>query len=447
MINIDDETYTLLKGKGKKNERIYYTEHFTFKTDESTLFPKKENKTFIEFEIDNIDYSNIDEPKKTFETVKGYMGNDFEKHEEAREELGTFLLEVINNYNLFIETISNYRNKLLEIKIDWRNKDKFIRNKYKNDYNKYINERKQLDIKLKNTCVSILQQLLYKIIRINPKLAMLRNYIGQYVYEFFEKYYKKFDSLKDDITQIKKKYPNISYKFNDTMTKKEYIQTDKFRHYTISLKQHDSIFYIYKGFCQFFFKLGNELYHGKNLIDNSFVSNNSCKGKKLSITETFLPVAKIEYKSKKPFKFTYEIQSLQDLFNVTIYQLSLSHQPIINCKNCGKYFIPPIEFDEKTGKSKRIRDDKLYCSEKCKSQYRNKHRDIQKEETTKYYEKLRKRYHNNPIYHKEHEKLKKLYHDCKSKQLDDEETMKLLTNFEETVKNIYTVKRGRPKKQ
>lgn len=447
MINIDDKIYTLVKCKVKKSGETYYKETITFKSDESSLFPEKKNKTFIEFEIDNIDYSNFDEPKRTFETVKGYIGNDFEDYEKTREELGTSLLEVINNYDFFMKNVINYRDKLLEAKIDWRNKDKFIRNKYKDNYKKYIDERKLLDIKLKNTCISILQQLLYKIIRKDPKLAMLRNYIGQYVYEFFERYYKHLEWLKDDITKRKKKYPNISYKFNDNMTERERRLTNRFRHSTISLKKYDSIFYIYKEFFNFFLKLGNEFYFSRKLIDNSFVSNNDNKGKKLSITEIFLPVAKIEYKAKKPFKFTYEIYSLQDLFSVTIYQLSLSHQPIINCKNCKKYFIPPIEFDEKTGKAKRIRNDRLYCSEKCKSQYRNRNRDIQKEETTRYYEKLRKRYHNNPIYHKEHEKLRKLYQDCKSKQIDDEEIMELLTNFEETVKSTYTVKRGRPKKQ
>lgn len=453
MLNIDDETYTLLKAKrtSKKNGKTYYVETFTFKSDETSLFPDKKNKTFIEFEIDNIDYSNSDEPKKTYEIVKGYIGNGFDKHKESKEELGTFLLEIMNNYDLFMKTILyDYKNKLFDAKDDWKIKNKIIRNKYKYDYNKYIEERQNIDIKLQKTLIAILQQLLYKLARINPKLGMLRNYIGEYVYEFFTKYPKSIESLRDDIDRIKKKYPNISYKLNNNLTKKEKIQADRLRYNTKLLYQRNSISYIFKKFCIFFSRLADEFRSGKKLIDNSFIYDDGKKDKKFSGIETTLPTAKIEYQienftSPKPFKFTYEIRSLKDLFDVTIYQLSLSHQAIIKCKNCEKYFIPPIEFNEKTGKSKKIRNDKVYCSYKCKWQYKSRNRS--KDAITIYYEKLRKRYNNNITYHEELEKLKTLYKDCKSKQLDDETIMKILTDFDENVKNTYSVKRGRPPKK
>ena len=453
MINIDDETYTLLKGKGKKNGKTYYTETFTFKSNETALFPNKKNKTFIEFEINNIAYLNPSEPKRTFEIVKGYIGNDFEKHEGSRENLGTFLLEVMNNYDLFMKTILyDYRNKLFDAKDDWRNKDKIIRNKYyKNDYNKYIIERQAIDIKLRKTLVSIFQQLLYKLVRINPKLGMLKNYVGQYVYEFFTEYPKGIEDLKGDINRIKKKYPNVSYKFANSLTEREQRQFNRLRHDIISLKRKNSIHYIFKRFCIFFSKLADEFRYGKKLIDNSFIYNGK-RGKKFSSIETTLPTVKIEYdtenfNSPPPFKYTYEIQSLKDLFDTTIYQLSLSHRPIIKCLNCGKYFIPPIEFNEKAGKNKRTRDDKIYCNDKCKMQYRNRNRNKSKETVSELYNKLRKRYKASPIYAKELVKLKDLYDYCKSNQLTYEETYKKLTDFEEAVKLKYNVKRGRPPKR
>ena len=108
----------------------------------------------------------------------------------------------------------------------------------------------------------------------------------------------------------------------------------------------------------------------------------------------------------------------------------------MKCKNCNEYFIPK-------------RTDQVFCTKKCKENYiyKNMRLGRDKEKVNLYYAKLRKRYNNNPTYHEELEKLKNLYQDCKSKQLDDEEIMKILTNFEETVKSTYTVKRGRPPKK
>lgn len=450
MINIDDEIYTLFKGKGKKNGETYIREIFTFKADETSLYPNSNNKTFVEFETDNINYSNSNKPKKTFETVKGYMGNDFEKHQESREELATFLLEVVNNYDLLTTTNLTYRNMLFDAKEDWRIKDKIIRNKYKYDYSKYVEERKQLDIKLKNTLVAILKKLLYKLARINPKLGILANYIGEYFQNCHEKYIQDIDYLEQRIARRKKRHHNLFYKLNDSLTEREQRIITANDNELKSLKRNKSVYSTFKIINSCFKKLLEEFHYVKKFIDNSFISTNKNKSKGFSFTETSLPSVKIEYmlddnfKSPKPFKYTYEIKNLRELLDITIYQLSLTHQPILKCKNCEKYFIPLIKFDEKLGKNKRIRDDMLYCSDNCKWQYKSKNRNV--EETTLYYEKLRKRYNANPTYHKELENLKALYQDCKSKQLDDEEIMRILTKFEKDVKSKYTVKRGRPKK-
>ena len=105
----------------------------------------------------------------------------------------------------------------------------------------------------------------------------------------------------------------------------------------------------------------------------------------------------------------------------------------MKCKYCGKYSVPE-------------RTDKMYCDIDCKQAYFRKQSEKNNTDIYIYYRELYNRYKNTKAYAPIFEEFKTLYKDCKSKQLDDEEIIRILTKFEKDVKSKYTVKRGRPKK-
>ena len=111
----------------------------------------------MEFEITNID--DIKEVQAVFETIntRGFLAskNTPKQPIHSAETVGTFLLEILNNFNKIKKNIlCNYMNLSSQAKQDWQNKNAVIQDNLKNDYDKYISERKILDTELKNTCYS-----------------------------------------------------------------------------------------------------------------------------------------------------------------------------------------------------------------------------------------------------------------------------------------------------
>lgn len=357
-----------------------------------------------------------------------------EKNIEFKEEpIGTFLLEILNNINKIENTIIESKNDIQRKKDIWRHKQRILKHTIKND-NEYTKQKRQLDTEFNTSCIKIVLNLKAKLTRINPKLSILNNFIYQALFDFDRNYSIHFKNSVDRISK-KEKFPKRVWYIHLKM-----------------LKQLETIHYIEaQMYLQIFSEIQTDLKDIKDLIEKSYFYDKAVKNNKYCGIESNLPICKLEYttknvKSPKIVKYTYVLSNvdntilrdigLKSLASATIYQLSLSHKIILKCKNCNEYFIPK-------------RTDQVFCIKKCKENYIRKNMSLGKDEekVKNYYNTLRKRYNNNPTYHEELEKLKNLYQDCKSKQLDDEEIMKILTNFEETVKSTYTVKRGRPPKK
>ncbi len=398
----------------------------------------------MEFEITNID--DIKEAQTVFETInaRGFLAskNTPKQPIHSAETVGTFLLEILNNFNKIKKTIlCNYMNLSSQAKQDWQNKNAIIQDKFKNDYDKYISERKILDTELKNTCYSIFERVLHEFEKINPKFSVFNKWALDYMTKEETRYKKDIEELKSTIYKLEHGSPYVLNGVTKDMPKRQIMLCNLYKQTIEDLKKKDTIDYMLQQLAKSVAEFINALGEGIDLIKKSFIYNSETRNNNFSGIQAYIPTARIDYKTDcfkfpRPYKYTYEIKCIEDFFNVTIYQISLNHKVILKCKNCNEYFIPK-------------RTDQVFCTKKCKENYiyKNMRLGRDKEKVNLYYAKLRKRYNNNPTYHEELEKLKNLYQDCKSKQLDDEEIMKILTNFEETVKSTYTVKRGRPKKQ
>lgn len=445
MINIDDE-YTVLVDKRKienGEKRIYGSKHEKVDLDSLGII---ENLVTLDMEFEIINIDDIKENQKVLETIntRGFLASkNTPKHPvHSAETVGTFLLEILNNFNKIKKNIlCNYMNLSSQAKEDWQNKNAVIEDKFKDDNDKYISERKILDTKLKNTCFSIYERVLHEFEKINPKLSIFNQWALDYMVREYTKYKSTIEELKSTIYKLEKGSPYVLNGITDDMPKRQVMLCNLYQQTKDDLKRKDTIDYMLQQLAKAVAEFVSDLEEGTNLIKRSFIHNSETRNNSFSGVQAYIPTARIDYKTDsfkfpRPYKYTYEIKCIEDFFNVTIYQISLNHKVILKCKNCNEYFIPK-------------RTDQVFCTKKCKENYIyiNMSSGAAKEKVNLYYAKLRKRYNNNPTYHEELEKLKNLYQDCKSKQLDDEETMKLLTNFEETVKNTYTVKRGRPKKQ
>lgn len=447
-VNIDKEIIILSRKKIQEDNKKGFSDTFTLVCDETNLFPNKD-KTFIEFEIQNINSVYIDDSKnikgvyinnskditESIYTKKMYCDKKISNNYET-QQLGNFINTIMNNYDKYIELITKHFDMIHYAKMDWRNKSKLLKKKFKKDY---LAKREKLDIELNNMCISILKRLLYQLNIITPELTMLENYIGQYIYEFYEKDYpNKIDELKQNIARLKERYPNISCN-NANIKKYEKRATKRLYEDTRKLKSIDNISYKFKNIEKFFNILLNDFKYGKKLIEKSFIHNIENRNNKFSGITTLLPNAQIEYildynNQLKPYKYLYEIKSLADLFNVTIYQLTIHHKVVIQCKNCKKYIIPD-------------RTDRVYCTDSCKGRYMTRQSKENESEIYGYYRKLYNRYKNNKTYKREFEEIKILYNKCIEDKLDDEEIVNILLEFEEKTKNAHTVKRGRPKKK
>lgn len=417
--------------------------------DEHNLFvgnTEKEDKLFniinVEFEIKNIDrLIDIKEPKQVVERIREKRGLESSKkviYPSDDETVGTFLLEILNDYNniqknVLCEYMKLYH-KLKKIGIA---KDTVLRNKFKCNTDEYTKEREKLEQRLFNICYSTFDKLLTKVKQLHPKLSIFELSSLDHMHKIYNDYKKNIKQLKEDLIKLNK--AKLHTPKEKTRLYEGLCETIKETEEKI--QERDNIDYMLQQLVIPVAQYVTEWSSCKQLINDTFIHSDETRNNKFSGIYSFLPDSKIEYKSDNvkypiPFKYTYRIRYIEDFISITLYQLILNHKVIIKCKNCGKYRIPN-------------RTDQVFCDTKCKDNYADKNRSFGKdnEKVNIYYAKLRKRYNNNPIYHKELEEIKKLYQDCKSRQLDDKETMKILTDFENKVNSTYKVKRGRPKKK
>lgn len=340
--------------------------------------------TFIEIKNEDINSIYISEEKNITETL--YIEDGYEEGMDKyfkKEKLGTTLISIVNNYDKIIEVIDKYKNVIIDEK-----------NKLSNSVTR-SNMRNFNDF-----CVNIIFSFKDELINISEKLCILNTYIYQFLKDFNDKY----------LIEISK-----------------------------NNKEIEILHFTYKQFRRFFEKVKILMIEGKKLIDNSFVFNEQTRNHKFSKDYAILPSCKIEFitenvKFPHPFKYNYSLVYPKDIFIISIYQLVLNHKVIIKCKNCGKYSIPD-------------RTHKQYCDKNCKSKYFTSTNKENEPTSYNYYRILYNRYKNTKTYKEDFDKLKTIYYNqYKTKQINEQEFMQILLDFEQTVENKYSLKRGRPKK-
>ncbi len=387
----------------------------------------------IEFEIKNIDSIPYANEKEITETLnyKGFLAphNTPKTAISANQEMGTFLLEILNNLTSFKKIIlCNYMKLSNQEREGWEKEYTKIKNEFEYNSTDYIDERNKLDKKIKDTCYSIFETLLNDFEKFNPKLVIFREWALGLMNEYYRNRYKsELENLRGLIRDYEHSpKPKTKLEMAYSQAKEE-------------LPVIDTIPYILQVLSESVLEFINDFENGRQLLDNAFIHSSETRNNKFSGTQSVLPTTTIEYKVDNfkfptPFKYTYQLKNVEDFFNVMTYQLSLNHKVVIQCKNCGKYLIP-------------ARTDQIYCSENCKWRYMTRKSKENESETYSYYRKLYNRYKNGKTYEKEFEELKSIYYNqYKTKQIDDKTFMQLLLDFEQKVKSTHTTKRGRPKK-
>lgn len=390
---------------------------------------------FIEFEIKNIDDIPYANEREIIETIKelGCLApfNSPKRILFPSQNIGTFLLEIINSCNSIKKIIlCNYMKLSSKIKETGKRKDKILKNKFKGDYNSYITERNKLEENLIDKCCTILEKLLHELEHQYPKLSIFHHCAYDYIKKYHHYYQVELDNLRDAFTKLRREIESGSERFMS-----HYLLVEK------QMQEKDNIEYFFYRLSEGVANFVGDFLNGKQLIENAFIHSEGTRNNKFSGSISKLPSANIYYKldgfkCATPYKYIYAIETIQDLFNVTIYQLSLNHKVIIKCKNCGKYLIPD-------------RTDRQYCiNTNCKNRYMSRKSMENSSMAYQQYRTLYNRYKNTKTYKKDFEELKKIYYNqYKTKQIDDETFMTILLDFEEKVKSTYNLQRGRPKKK
>ena len=398
----------------------------------------------IEFEIKNIDtIIDINEPKQLVERIKEKFGLE-SRHKSSKSrptednELGSFLLEILNNYNILKKTLlCNYMKMSNKSKDIWNTKNTTLKNEFKDDDDKYIKEKEKIDEELFQNCYLIFEKLLDKVKALHPKLSIFELYSLDYMKRTYEDYKNDIKYLKAELIKL-----NNALHHYEENTKLHIGIYNTIKETEKKLEEKDNIDYLLHQLATPVARYIDEWFRAKQLIENTFIHSDKTRNNKFSGIHTLLPATNIEYKADRvkypiPFRYTYEITYIDDLVNVTIYQLILNHKVIIKCKNCGKYLIPD-------------RTDKIYCDNEddCKFAYNRRKHEENCTEAYKYYRKLYNRYKNTKSYSKELEELKSIYYNkYRTKQIDDDTFMNILLDFEQNVKNNNPLKRGRPSKR
>lgn len=238
---------------------------------------------------------------------------------------------------------------------------------------------------------------------------------------------------------------NILYKYQFEQPNNTFY--NNMRIYLENKPDENSKNFIYDIVIIFIDSLVFDIEYIKSEIDKQYIKNNTIKNLINVIDPNFnsteLPRVQIDYKTVKenfygeklktpkpiPFRYSYYITTLLELYAVTKYHLYLDNREIHKCKNCGKYFITDTKNSEIF--CKRIDTQykgrkRRYCYEV--GQQENKTQNI--ESTKKIHHTLYNRFRNNEEY-KETElpKYMKEYKENKEKLKRGEITKKQYKNF------------------
>ena len=293
---------------------------------------------------------------------------------------------------------------------------KKFRNKGSNDYNK---QKKELEDNYIDTCIEHIFNLKTELMKISTSFAFLEEFLTNsiiyYTSTYNQMYYNYKELIKKSIKEHSKSHLKIWIRCLNT-----------YKEVPLMEKQYLKIFDTLK----------------KELNKNQGYRKTKAGDKykrifKLPLSAN-LPSSEIEYtndfgRDYEIVSYTYEIKSLEDLLNISVYQLSLQKKLIIRCKNCNKYFIAN-------------RKNRIFCDKNCKSAFSRKRVIDSQNQAVQYYSKLSNKYRHSKIYEKSNIELKNLYKEYKAKNIDDTEFMNMLLNLDNKVQSTYNVKRGRPKK-
>lgn len=361
-----------------------------------------------------------------------------EKYFFPKVPLGTFIIDLLNSYDKIVKLLQDTYNKLLTEQSVYRNRTKRLK---KQNYQEYLEIKDKLDIDFNNKCITAILLLKKNLRAVCPKLVILNSEINHKINHFLLGYDNLLITQKEDLQKAQNGTFDLHYKIRENLTPEIFdkIKKERIKISMSLLRRTESISIFLRRIGEIALQYEKEITNIKKLYDTAFIRNSDSRNNRFNGKSFTLPKTTVNFnidygKTVHIDKFHYKITNLTDVAYATLYQLILNHKVVIKCKNCGKYLIPE-------------RTDKQYCDIDCKQEYmRNK---TEENYPTVYqrYRTLYNRYKNNKTYKKAFEELKKIYYNqYRTKQIDNQTFMKILLDFEEKVKNSYTVKRGRPKK-
>lgn len=376
------------------------------------------------------------------------------------DPIGTFITEILNNYDNIINAITECEANINKIKSNTISKQRVFKIKVKKGFILGNKTNIFLKIDFDTACIKELFDLEIKLNEINPKLHILDCYIEQYLVHILETYDKLKNEYISKLSEIKAEYPpkakmpkNIE---TIVLSSGRKIRTRETKRAMKDIDLRNELISRYKKIIKKlrileettfmadkYLRITNSLkFYFERIIssiNDAFIHDNGTRNNKFSGIHSTLPPVEIEYETEfvkfpQPNKYTYKFDSLKELIAIFIYQLSLNHKVIIKCKNCGKYLVPD-------------RTDRQYCDENCKWQFMTRKSKENYSKSYEYYRILYNRYKNNKTYKKAFEEIKSLYNNkFRTKKIDDDTFYEILNNFEKDVQQNYHVKRGRPPK-
>lgn len=230
-------------------------------------------------------------------------------------KLGYSLVNILNSYDKIISSCKNTKSKL--------------NNFNENDtvYKKIIfDNNSQIDCNSNYAFMLILEILKEQIIDFHNILPEYCVFLSLDIYNFIAKMQKEF----------------LDYIYKSSSFSEESINA-----YAYSTK-YKCITCI-ENFCKSLEKV-------KNIVDNSYIkgisdyTGENKRGHELSFTELNISPSKILLAKKRenqshtilePSKFVYTVNTFEDLCFISLYQLNDIRKALVECKNCGKYFISP----------------------------------------------------------------------------------------------------------
>lgn len=289
------------------------------------------------------------------ENIYGIIHNSEKIILNNKLDLGEILIFILNNYHILIERLKQLISENQELLSNFKDTDTMLNRKYC-EYEFFIdNLLKDFEF-LKNFDV-------YFIIY----------YIEYFLTETFRKHQSKVKDIEIGLNKKQKYIKVILEQYGISNTKELKKIYDE-------LNMPNAIINAWITQLLSFEKNIKQL---ENIVNSAFApSYENSKTNLFTGINIELPKPSIQYSSDGyrfpiPVKYTYKIDTLQDLFYVTIYHLSMEHKIIRKCQGCSKYFIPS-------------RTNELFCSGDYSNSYYSK--EVEGATTSKkFYRALKKR--------------------------------------------------------